>query len=162
VVKSQAELKNCIFPGVNDVANVNSEWLCSWAIRTPTNEQAFKINKWVMSLFQSGERVYRSVNTTLREDDAVNYPAEFLDTVTAPGLPAHEVTLKVGAPIMLLRNINPNLCNGTGLRVCNLKLYLIECEIQTGCGAGKQYLFRKPLSFQATIHFSSSDYSSHS
>jgi len=86
VVNYQAELIHRVFPGVHDVANVNIEWLCSRAIRTPTNEQAFEINRRVMSLFQSEEIVYRSVNTTLREDDAINYPAEFLDTVTSPAV----------------------------------------------------------------------------
>ncbi|XP_022236959.1 uncharacterized protein LOC106477810 [Limulus polyphemus] len=94
IVESQEQLIDSVFLGVHELLNLESAWLCDCAILTPTNEQATEINKKVMSLFQSEERTYKSVNTVLNQDHAVHYPAEFLDSVTAPGLPAHELTLK--------------------------------------------------------------------
>jgi ATP-dependent DNA helicase PIF1 len=43
------------------------------------------------------------------------YTKEFLNTLKFPGMPNHELKLKVGLPVMLLRNINQSagLCNGT-------------------------------------------------
>ncbi|GKC08323.1 DNA helicase, partial [Tanacetum coccineum] len=43
------------------------------------------------------------------------YPMEYLNTITFLGFSSHELQLKVGSPIMLLRNVNLSggLCNGT-------------------------------------------------
>ncbi|XP_043476307.1 uncharacterized protein LOC122507577 [Leptopilina heterotoma] len=138
IIGSQEELIEKVFPGVHQLLSVQSSWLCDRAILTPTNEIALRINKNVLSLFEAEERTYLSVNSHINQDDCIHYPIEFLDSITAPGLPAHELILKVGAPIMLLRNIHPpKLCNGTRLRVRALHRFIIEAEILTCCAAGE-------------------------
>nr|GEY20145.1 DNA helicase [Tanacetum cinerariifolium] len=59
------------------------------------------------------------------------YPMEYLNTITFPGFPPHELELKVGSPIMLLRNVNLSggLCNGTRMILKSLKSKLIEAQI---------------------------------
>lgn len=49
---------------------------------------------------------YRSVDTVMNQDDIVNYPIEFLNSLDLPGIPPHVLQLKIGSPIILLRNIN--------------------------------------------------------
>jgi len=70
---------------------------------------------------------------------------EFLNTIQLSGLPDHHLKLKIGVPIMLLRNLNPSkgLCNGTRLIVTQLTRRVIEGEIITGIAKGcKAYIPR--------------------
>ncbi|CAK1579261.1 unnamed protein product [Parnassius mnemosyne] len=63
-------------------------------------------------------RTYKSIDTATNEDNVVNYPAEFLNSLDLPGLPPHN--LQVGSVVIMLQNINqPQLCNGTRLPIKN-------------------------------------------
>nr|CAD1830078.1 unnamed protein product [Ananas comosus var. bracteatus] len=129
-------------------------YLRDWAIITPMNEiaddrargvTADEINTYVLSLLQNEERVYLSSDsicrssTNVEEIDAL-YPVDLLNSSKFNGIPHHELKLKIGAPIMLLRNINQTLglCNGTRLIVTQLASRVIKAEIFTGSHAGKK------------------------
>jgi ATP-dependent exoDNAse (exonuclease V) alpha subunit len=60
-------------------------------------------------------------------------PEEFLNTLTPQGLPPHKLSLKVGCPILLLRNLNKSmgLANGTRLIVTELRQHTIKAQIVT-------------------------------
>ena len=60
----------------------------------------------------------------------------------ASGIPNHEIALKVGTPIMLLRNIDHanGLCNGTRLVITKLAKHILEARIMTGHHAGDKVL----------------------
>ncbi|GKC70676.1 DNA helicase, partial [Tanacetum coccineum] len=76
------------------------------------------------------------------------YPREYLNTLSFPGLPPHRLELKIGTPIMLLRNVNiaAGLCNGTRLIVTQLLPKVIEAQIITGTRVSqKVFLPRIPL-----------------
>ena len=63
-------------------------------------------------------------------------------------MPPHKLSLKKGAPIILLRNMAPNmgLCNGTRLIVRNMYNRLIEAEIAVGENSGQiVYIPKMPL-----------------
>ncbi|VDM98548.1 unnamed protein product, partial [Onchocerca ochengi] len=59
---------------------------------------------------------YRSFDTVVEADEAVNYPTEFLNSIDLPGMPPRVLQLKIGVPIIMLQNMNQlKLCNGTRL-----------------------------------------------
>ncbi|GJZ18882.1 ribonuclease H-like domain-containing protein [Tanacetum coccineum] len=62
------------------------------------------------------------------------YTTEYLNILNFTGIPPHELELKIGTPIMLLRNINiiGGLCNGTRMIVRQLLPKVIEAQIITG------------------------------
>ncbi|GJT53735.1 DNA helicase [Tanacetum coccineum] len=62
------------------------------------------------------------------------YPPEYLSTLQFLGFPPHQLELKVGAPIMLLKNMNlqGGMCNGTQMIIKKLSSRLIEAQVITG------------------------------
>ena len=74
---------------------------------------------------------------TIAEEHLQNaYPSEFLNSITLSGMPPHSMTLKVGAPVILLRNLRAGsgngLRNGTQLTIQKLGTKVIELEISSG------------------------------
>ena len=56
-----------------------------------------------------------------------NYPTEFLNICKVSGIPPHILQLKVGAIVILLKNIDSalGLCNGTRLIIKGLRPNII-------------------------------------
>ncbi|XP_020097133.1 uncharacterized protein LOC109716214 [Ananas comosus] len=123
----------------------DATYLRDRAIFTPVNETADEINKYVLFLLPDEDKVYMSSDsicksTTNADDNDVLYPVDFLNSLKFNGVPHHELHLKIGAPIMLLRNINQSagLCNGTRLIITQLASRVIEAQIFTGNHAGEK------------------------
>jgi hypothetical protein len=112
------------------------------AILCPKNEEALGINEDVLKRLPGEMKTYYSVDTANCDDpsEALNYPVEFLNTLTPSGLPPHKLNLKVGAVIMLLRNLNTSrgLCNGTRLIVMHMMENIIHAKVLTGTASGQQ------------------------
>ena len=95
------------------------------AIITPRNASAFEINNIILDHVQEESKEYRSIDTVVSTEDAVHYSQEFLNSVNPAGFPRHNLQLKVGVPIILLRNLNPpKLCNGIGYKSKLLEIML--------------------------------------
>ncbi|KAI8535797.1 hypothetical protein RHMOL_Rhmol10G0202000 [Rhododendron molle] len=125
-----------VFPNIESCA-ADSEYMVDRGLITPKNEAAENLNKRVNQKFFGRERVYYSFDKV--ENDPCNlYQQEFLNSISPRGLPPHELRLKEGAPIMLLRNHDPRngLCNGTRLLCRALKSNFIDAEILTGAFKG--------------------------
>ncbi|CAN6691565.1 unnamed protein product [Malus baccata var. baccata] len=136
-----------IFPDLEDHMNDAITYMVERAVVTPTNEDVDMLNEKIINMFLGLEETMYSFDSV--EDDERNlYQPEFLNSISLGGLPPHKLTLKMGAPIMLLRNINPKLglCNGTRLLCRGSYRNLIDAEILTGQFAGSiVFLPRIPL-----------------
>ncbi|CAN6720129.1 unnamed protein product [Malus baccata var. baccata] len=78
-------------------------------IVAPRNDTAAKINDFLLGMVPSESRTYLSFDsvsssTENLENLDVLYPTEFLNQLDLPGLPHHKLVLKVGPPMMLIRN----------------------------------------------------------
>ncbi|ONL98425.1 hypothetical protein ZEAMMB73_Zm00001d029311 [Zea mays] len=135
-----------IYPNLNENMS-NTSYITSRAILSTRNDWVDMINMRMIDRFQGEQMMYHSFDTAV--DDPNNYyPSEFLNTLTPNGLPPHVLKLKVGCPIMLLRNIDPanELCNGTRLVVRGFQKNSIDAKIVLGQHAGMQiFLPRIPL-----------------
>ncbi|ONM25571.1 hypothetical protein ZEAMMB73_Zm00001d007023 [Zea mays] len=135
-----------IYPNLNENMS-NTSYITSRAILSTRNDWVDMINMRMIDRFQGEQMMYHSFDTAV--DDPNNYyPLEFLNMLTPNGLPPHVLKLKVGCPIMLLRNIDPanGLCNGTRLVVHGFQKNSIDVEIVLGQHAGMRiFLPRIPL-----------------
>ena len=82
------------------------------------------------------------ISTSSRETDIANslYPTKNINELEFSGVPSHTLALKIGTPVILLRNINPSigLCNGTRFVVTQLLARVIEAQIITGSNIGNR------------------------
>ncbi|RZF36686.1 hypothetical protein LSTR_LSTR014384 [Laodelphax striatellus] len=97
---------------------------------------------------------FKSVDCVTDENEATNYPTEFLNSLDVPGLPPTHLQLKVGSVVIMLRNLNqPKLCNGTRLVVTKLMTNVIEGMISKGKFKGEEVLIPKIPMIQSDMPF---------
>ena len=121
----------------------NNAYFQERAILAPTHEMVDSINKSMLDLLEGKEKVYLSSDSVSPADDDSNfledaYTPEFLNCIRMSGVPHHELHLKVGTPVMCMRNIDQRagLCNGTRLQILRLGINVIEAKIISGGKVG--------------------------
>lgn len=146
MVASVNELQNKVFPGIAQNFG-DHDWLRERAILAPRNDAVDKINLSLLQTIPGTASSFRSIDTVIDQDQALQFPAEFLNSLMPSGFPPHNLILKVGVPIMLLRNLDPpRLCNGTRLVVKSLRPHVLEATILTGNYKGEDvFIPRIPL-----------------
>ncbi|XP_074291351.1 uncharacterized protein LOC141618142 [Silene latifolia] len=128
------------------------------AILAPTNEIVVKVNDYVLSKMVGVEKEYLSSDSISKAKGYASeqeelYSAEFLNSIRCSGLPNHKVALKIGTPIMLMRNLDQSagLCNGTRLVVNQLGNHIIQATVITGTNIGhKVFIPRMSLTPSAS------------
>ncbi|EOA25096.1 hypothetical protein CARUB_v10018404mg [Capsella rubella] len=114
------------------------------AILCHTDDVVDQINDYMISLLPGEEQVCYSADSiyTSTPNDDMLYPLEFLNSLNPSGLPGFKLRLKVGAPVMLLRDLNPSegFCKGTRLQITRLARFVLEARIITGNRRGEKIL----------------------
>jgi ATP-dependent DNA helicase PIF1 len=98
-------------------------------ILAPKNTNVDEVNNPILEALFEELHMYLNVDSLVLTKEGVSattgvsmdslYPVEFLNTLQFNGIANHKLKLKVGVPILLLRNLNQSigLCNGTRLIV---------------------------------------------
>ncbi|GJZ64847.1 DNA helicase [Tanacetum coccineum] len=94
----------------NTLQHPSAQELQQKAIVCPRNDTVDIINSQILSMVDSESTIYKSSNEAVplgndRGAAKLLYPMEYLNTLQPSGFPAHELELKLGVPIMLLRNV---------------------------------------------------------
>lgn len=98
------------------------------------------MNNVIMDKLPGESKTYLSADSVDTIENTTQFPIEFLNSLTVSGLPEHELKLKIGAAVMLIRNLNSpmGLSNGTRLSVVKMLQNVLECEIITGKAKGQR------------------------
>nr|XP_017217236.1 PREDICTED: ATP-dependent DNA helicase PIF1-like [Daucus carota subsp. sativus] len=132
----------------------NSDYLSERAILTPTNVTVGNVNSLIVEMLPGESTTYYSVDTAEdypgnERDQLAAFPPEYLHSINIPGMPPHDLKLKVGVVVMLMRNLNQTLglCNGTRMMVTKCLKLCVECEVISGHYKGtKHFIPRMELS----------------
>jgi hypothetical protein len=120
------------------------EYLAARAIVCPTNAVVDAINDRIAGRVQAETWEYLSADRIAPGSEQIPnvdvlYTEDILNTITQPNYPNHRLVLKVGMPVILLRNLNQamGLCNGTRLMITRLVDYVFEATVMTGLAVGQ-------------------------
>ncbi|KAG2776187.1 hypothetical protein Pcac1_g13317 [Phytophthora cactorum] len=113
-------------------------------IVTPKNADVLAINDMILEKLPGDAEEYRSVDYLDGDDELERqehgdlYHPEFLSTISLSGMPPHKLYLSIGTPMMLIRNLNTKegLCNGTRLRIVELRRSCMKAAIMSGAFVG--------------------------
>ena len=142
MAKSKMDLIEHTFPNIE---SMGKDDLMSSGIFCPRNDDAFEINRICLNKLPGQERTYLSCDR-VEDDDCVSVNTELLNSRRPSGFPDHNLVLKVGAPVMLLRNLQCGLVNGTRMIVKAMHDKVLECEIMVGHRKGEiVFIPRIPL-----------------
>jgi ATP-dependent DNA helicase PIF1 len=93
------------------------------------------------------------------EDIEKMYPQEYLNSINCSGLPLSQLKLKIGAPVMVLRNLSPSdgVCNGSRGSITQMSACVLEVHLLSGNNAGKHVFIPQlkitPSETQIPFHF---------
>nr|GEX51246.1 hypothetical protein [Tanacetum cinerariifolium] len=120
------------------------------SILAPTHALVDMINDRMVELIPGDDKKYESSDSVGIVDMDTNfnlslYAGGFLNSIKVAGLPQHSLKLKIGAPIMCMRNIDQRdgLCNETRLQIQRLKINIIEAKIISGGNVGSISAIRR-------------------
>ncbi|KAL8499113.1 hypothetical protein ACS0TY_022183 [Phlomoides rotata] len=124
----------------------NNNYLQEGFILAPTLDVVKSINNYMMSLNSKDRCTYFSFDRSCMSDSNFYFHTpEFFNTLKCSGAPDHEITLKIGTLVILLKNIDHSkgLCNGTRLLITRLRDKIIEAMVLIGSSAGELVLITR-------------------
>jgi len=140
-----ASLIESIYPGIR-TGNHAPLYFAERTILSGLNSEVDSMNKELLRQFPGQGRMFHSADCipsteqTGEDDPMLNYPPEYLNEINCSGLPLAKLELKVGCPIMVLRNLDAanGVCNGSRGMLTRWSNRVLEVELITGDFIGKK------------------------
>ena len=108
-------------------------------ILSPRNADVADLNQLLLDQMAGEAHQYVSADTIVQEAgadpvDPEPIPIEVLHSIFSSSLPPGELNLKVGCPVILLRNLDPSrgLCNGTRMVITRMRDRVLEGRLLGG------------------------------
>ena len=142
-------LIDTIYPGISTLMISIGHLAMYFSERTvlsTLNVDVDSLNKSVLSQFPGQVKVFHSADfiptseQSGGDDPLLNYPVEYLNEINCSGLPLAKLELKIGCPVMILRNLDAahGVCNGSRGILTRWANRVLEVQLLTGEHAGKK------------------------
>jgi hypothetical protein len=120
------------------------------AVLTPLRASVDRVNATMFERMQvppDHQRTYIAADELADDGDSALHGPDVLATLQPDGLPAHALHLKVGMPVMIMRNISGvmGLVNGARLRASALHSHCVQGRVLTGRRRGETVLIPRIL-----------------
>ena len=129
-------LINRVYPRISHQEVKDDQYFLDYIIFCSRNNKVHNINETILQQFNPGPNIevhiLRSVDSVFEENRMYHaYSIEFLQQLNTNRLSLALLCLKVGCPVILLRNLNPGekLCNGTRMVVLNMRRKVLQYRI---------------------------------
>jgi len=111
--------------------------LAGRAILAFRNDTVNDFNDVLLGRMPGEEHRFEAVNhVNMSEEAAIAEPfaVEYLQSISLASIPPSSLRLKIGAPLILIRNLSPRegLCNGTRMRVLGIRRTCLQVAILGG------------------------------
>lgn len=125
------------FTGRNDWNRI-ATYYQERAVIAPLNETVREINEAMLAKLPGDAFISRSRD---EPDPTFHKPTsiDIINSIDFVGFPQHHLKLKIGQPVMLMRNLclGSGLCNGTRLIIMSVSVQVLRCIIITGPKRGE-------------------------
>ena len=129
-----SDLADFVYPDIRERAGESRYplWLSERSVICGTNHEVATYNEILMQRLAGEARTYISSDEPRMQEGHVGPapPVSFLNSLDPSGVPPHKLSLKVGSPVTLMRNLDfaNGDCNGTRYVIVSLNERSIVCE----------------------------------
>jgi len=95
-----------IYPRLHE-GQATNKYLHECVILASRNKEVLLINTMVLSYLLGAQVNFFSADSAEDMEVVNTYPSEFLNTLEVSGMLSHKLLLKIGAPVILLCNLDP-------------------------------------------------------
>lgn len=140
ICDTPTDLIDFIYPNVHCRPTPPPDYFSQRMILAPRNADVSNINMEVLRRMAGDEYTFHSADKVVHEqgadgdEDEQPIPVEFLRSIESSSLPPGELNLKLGCPLILLRNLAPSrgLCNGTRMILQRMSDRVLEVRLVGG------------------------------
>ena len=132
-------LQDFVYPNLNSIPPPSPEYFLNRMILSPRNSDVNDVNEALLKKMSGNVKTYYSVDEVIHEpggDDDNHLPItpEFLRSIRSSSLPPGELNIKIGCPLILMRNLSPSdgLCNGTRMIVIGMTERVLQVQLLGG------------------------------
>ena len=149
ITYDEDDLINIIYKDIKNITLTPPpiNYFLDHAILAPRNIDVRDTNDKILQKMASPKIIYHSADTLEHDGEHIpdDIPEEFLRSLEPSSLPLLELRMKLGCPLILLRNLDPNkgLCNGTRMILLHAYRHILEVIIIGGDHHGQKAFIPK-------------------